>query len=54
MDNKEAYDEGYKDGMRAYAHWREGKMYVGTTGTSLSEALKSRRENWNYFPRKVE
>jgi hypothetical protein len=32
--------EGMKEGVRAYAHWRDGVQYVGTTGTTLAQALE--------------
>lgn len=53
MTKKEIYDVGYIDGLRAYAWWRDGVQYVGTTGTLLNEAIKNMEENWNYFPREV-
>ncbi len=34
------YKEGYKDGLTAYAWWKDGIEYVGTCGTTLKEALK--------------
>lgn len=43
MDKKllnEAYYNGIRDGIRQYAWWRDGVQYVGTTGTSLKDALK--------------
>lgn len=35
-----AYIAGVQDGICAYAHWRDGKQYVGTCGTTLLDALK--------------
>ena len=32
--------EGTREGVRAYAHWRDGVQYVGTTGTTLAQALE--------------
>ena len=34
-----AYYEGMRDGIRLYAHWRDGVQYVGTTGRTLKQAL---------------
>jgi hypothetical protein len=34
-----AYYQGLRDGIRHYAHWRDGVQYVGTTGRTLDEAL---------------
>jgi hypothetical protein len=43
MDKKllnEAYYNGIRDGIKQYAWWRDGVQYVGTTGTTLKDALK--------------
>ena len=32
--------DGMREGVRAYAHWRDGVQYVGTTGTTLAQALE--------------
>lgn len=37
----QAYHEGLRDGIRQYAHWRDGTQYVGTTGRTLQQALDS-------------
>lgn len=31
---------GMREGIREYAHWRDGEQYVGTCGTTLAQALK--------------
>ena len=31
---------GMREGVREYAHWRDGEQYVGTCGTTLKEALE--------------
>lgn len=31
---------GMREGVREYAHWRDGEQYVGTCGTTLAQALK--------------
>lgn len=36
---QEAYVVGLCDGIRAYAWWKDGTAYVGTTGKTLREAL---------------
>lgn len=33
------YFEGYREGIKLYAHWKDGTQYVGTTGKTLREAL---------------
>jgi hypothetical protein len=43
MDKKllnEAYYNGIREGIKQYAWWRDGVQYVGTTGTTLKDALK--------------
>jgi len=32
--------EGLIDGIKMYAWWKDGTQYVGTTGTTLKEAIK--------------
>ena len=39
---EQGYKEGYKEGLTAYAWWKDGVQYVGTSGTTLKEALKVR------------
>lgn len=34
-----AYYEGVKEGLWRYAWWKDGVQYVGTTGTTLKEAV---------------
>lgn len=36
----ESYKEGYKDGLTAYAWWKDGVQYVGSCGTTLKDAMK--------------
>lgn len=31
------YLEGFLEGVWAFAHWKDGIQYVGTTGTMFSE-----------------
>jgi len=33
------YFSGIREGIRMYAWWKDGVQYVGTTGTTLKEAL---------------
>ncbi len=46
--SKEDYDKGYKDGLEAYAHWDSGRHLVGTCGVKQKDAIKKRRQTWNY------
>lgn len=34
-----AYYKGLREGVSNYAHWRNGVLYVGTTGRTLKEAI---------------
>lgn len=36
-----AYYEGLRDGIKQYAHWKDGVQYVGTTGRTLASAIES-------------
>lgn len=46
------YEKGFIDGLKCFAHWKDGEQHVGTTGTTLKEAIQSAREGtlWNYYP----
>jgi hypothetical protein len=33
------YERGFLAGLIAYAHWRDGRMHVGTSETPLARAL---------------
>ena len=46
--HEKSYDEGYRDGLEAYAHWQNGTQYVGSCGTTLVAAIERRKTNWNY------
>ena len=45
VDHAQARAEGMKEGMRAYAWWKEGVEYVGTSGTTLKAALAAAKDN---------
>jgi len=34
-----AYRDGFKEGMRLFAWWKDGVQQVGTTGTTFKEAV---------------
>lgn len=38
-DHQRGYAEGYVDALIQYAHWKDGKQFVGSCGTSLDEAI---------------
>jgi hypothetical protein len=46
---REAYKQGFEDGLSCYAWWKDGVQYVGSTGTTLAEARKLMSESklWN-------
>jgi len=54
VNNQEAYDRGYVDGLTTYAWWKDGVEQVGTTGTTLKKAKAERKETYNYLPPKEE
>jgi hypothetical protein len=44
------YDRGYVDGIRAFAHWKDGTQYVGTCGMKMSDAIVQRKKTPGYDP----
>jgi len=50
MSPEQIYQQGFEDGIIAYAHIKNGITYVGTVGRLQSEALKRVKETWNYKP----
>ncbi len=48
------YLRGYIDGLTAYAWWKDGIQYVGTTGRTLSEAIAKAPVTFNYNPNPVD
>lgn len=51
---EEAYKRGHEDGLRCFSHWKDGTEYVGTCGTTLTEALKNREASGYYILPTVE
>jgi hypothetical protein len=41
-----AWLKGYIDGLRAFAHWKDGVQYVGTCGTTLKEAIEEAKREY--------
>ena len=39
---EEAHDQGLREGITRYAHWKNGVQLVGTCGTTLADALQHR------------
>ena len=40
MSDLTEYQRGYLDGMWAYAWWKDGQAFVGTTGTTYRRAVE--------------
>lgn len=53
MTQQSEYKAGYLDGIIAYAHTKDGRQYVGTTGRTLSDAIANVEETWNYHEPKI-
>jgi hypothetical protein len=47
-EERRAYDRGFVDGLKAHAHWKDGKQYVGTSGTTLAQAIADRADAGTY------
>lgn len=43
-----AYKQGFIDGITAYAHHKDGGLFVGTTGRILKSAVADVESTWNY------
>lgn len=53
MTLTEAYDEGFKAGLRAFAWWNNGVEVVGISSCiPLKTAITEMKELWNYDPPK--
>ena len=52
MTTKEIYEQGFRDGLKTFAWWKDGIEEVGTTGTTLKKAQRNLEELWNYNPPK--
>lgn len=49
--NQKPYDiyvQGVVDGLQAFAWWKDGTQYVGTTGTTLATAILKARAGTLY------
>lgn len=44
------YDQGFRDGLTAYAWWKDGVQMVGNCGATLEGAVEKRIATWNYGP----
>lgn len=43
------YRQGFEDGLRAFAWWKDGVQYVGTCGTTLTRAIEGIEEVWSFL-----
>ena len=43
-----AYGKGFVNALEAFAWWKDGEQYVGTTGTLLKDAITGIYKN-SYF-----
>lgn len=51
MHVKGVYTFRYIDGLKAFAYWKDGEEFVGTSGMTLREAITNRDKLWNFkFP----
>ncbi len=48
---RKMYDEGFKDGLRAYAWWKDGVQRVGSTVYTLDQAIEDRKQTLDYMPK---
>jgi hypothetical protein len=49
-DELSDYAEGYIAGLKAYAWMKDGTYYVGTTGTTLAQAVENRLRQLGKWP----
>jgi hypothetical protein len=44
------YKQGFIDGLRAFAWWKNGQEVLSTSETSLKETINNVEKVWNYDP----
>jgi len=44
------YEQGFIDGLTAYAVNKDGVQWVGSTGRKLKTAIEKMRDTWNFMP----
>ncbi len=42
-----AWLQGYIEGLKAYAWWKDGTQYVGSCGTTLTEAIERAKREYS-------
>lgn len=50
MNRRESYRKGWIDALTAYAWWKDGTQYVGTSGVTLEEAIESMERTHTFDP----
>lgn len=50
MNNLEAYDKGFIDGLKLFAWWKDGKEVCGTSEIPLRQAIEERKKSFCYSP----
>lgn len=53
-NQREAYRQGFVDGLATYSWMKDGKTYVGTCGNLLKDAVRRPERHWNYDANKAE
>ena len=48
------YRCGFEHGLRAFAWWKDGQEYLGTSATPLQEAIENMAELSTYWPPTIE
>ena len=44
------YKQGFIDGLKAFAWWKNGQEVLGTSETPLKQTIREVEKVWNYDP----
>ena len=44
------YKQGFIDGLKAFAWWKDGKEVLGTSEIPLKDTIDNVEDVWNYDP----
>lgn len=50
MTTQEAYKQGFIDGLTAFAWWKDGVEYLGTSGTRLKDTIANVEKVFSFRP----
>jgi len=50
IDRESDYRQGFIDGLRAFAWWKDGEQYVGSCGTLFKDVKNKPEEVAGYLP----